>query len=199
MDTPSPLMPLPYSQSQSQSTQIPAQQQPNAEQLLAQMEDVIAPEPISQLPIAIGWWILLGLIVASATAAIVALRKRAAARRYRKLALAELKTLRTAQQTNLHDIATLLKRTYINAFRLRNNRQARNKVATATNEEWKKLLIASYPTKKLAQSDAELLDSICSNSLYAKQTNINTQTLLVFAERWIKNHKITATTLTEVN
>lgn len=79
---------------------------------LDQLRDIHMPEPISWWPLAYGWWVIIGLVVALIVGMVVARELRRRTTRYR--ALQELARLSADAQLDTaaiaRDIATLLKR-----------------------------------------------------------------------------------------
>ncbi|GIU53372.1 MULTISPECIES: DUF4381 domain-containing protein [Shewanella] len=83
---------------------------------LSQLEDIMLPEQISQLPIAPGFWILAIVFVAIIIFAVTKLQQN---RRYiapKKAALSELEILDVSTPQYATDINTLLKRTAMSYF-----------------------------------------------------------------------------------
>ncbi|WP_144213953.1 DUF4381 domain-containing protein [Shewanella donghaensis] len=78
---------------------------------LMQMEDIVLPPPISQFPIAAGYWILLIVIIAAIVILYIKWRKSTQYHAPRKAALSELKQLDINDKQYASHINTLLKRT----------------------------------------------------------------------------------------
>ncbi len=68
-----------------------------------QLRDVQTPDAVSWWPLAIGWWIIIVLIVSSLTLCIVALMRRRRVNRYRTLALSKLTHHQHVWQTEKKD------------------------------------------------------------------------------------------------
>jgi hypothetical protein len=117
--------------SQAQPAAQPAQpsQQGNP---LDQLRDIHLPEQLDQFPIAIGWWILLAVVIFFIGYALYRLMKYKKSTRLLKPANIEIAALRNLKQVNAHAIATLsalLKRVCLVYFPHKN-------VASLNGEAW---------------------------------------------------------------
>ncbi len=117
---------------------------PQLQEQLMQLRDIDLPPLIDWWPLAMGWWILLAIIVASLCAASVYVYKRARSRRYQ--ALAELAKIRESQsQLTLLELATklsVLLHRFVIAQQQSNNSQSnnsqsnKNKLHSLGGEAW---------------------------------------------------------------
>jgi hypothetical protein len=99
---------------------------------LTQLAPARAPAPPSWWPPAVGWWILVGLILALATASILWWRSSAGARRRRvcRAAIAELNRIRALGQADrAPEIQRLMRRYAITAY-------GANAVANLSGDAW---------------------------------------------------------------
>ena len=91
----------------SAPAQAPTQTQAPASNPLDQLKDIHLPEQIDQFPIAIGWWILLIIIIFISGYVIYRMVKYKKAIRLIKPANIEITALRNLEKANAHSIATL--------------------------------------------------------------------------------------------
>lgn len=144
--------------------------------LLDRLHDVVPPDPVSLLPSAPGWWVLLTWLLAA-----VALRGLEAQRRrvrdaYRRAALAELDRIEGRDEGLAEAIAVLLKRTALAAY-------PREAVATLHGDAWAAFLIRS------AGDDPVVADAASSLARAAYVGDQDGRRLLGPARRWIELHR----------
>ena len=152
----------------------------NLPQLLEQMHPLVESEAVAWTPQAAGWlvialWLLVVLLL-------VAVRSFAARRRnrYRRVALAELKTLRLRAQRGeavAGALATLLKRTALAAY-------PRRQVASLYGPRWADFLRQSSLGDRVVGEKADELAAA------AYTPDLNVEALFVPARRWINVHRV---------
>ncbi|WP_163834040.1 DUF4381 domain-containing protein [Spartinivicinus ruber] len=152
------------------------------EEVLKQLAPLAQPEPISQWPMAPGWWLLAALILLIAGFASYKFYRRRMQRRYRQQASQLLDNYwQTYQrQQNLAAFITacnqLLKQVAITAY-------GRNRVAALTGQAWQQFLLAHQPSNAV-----QLPDDFFGISQYQAQPNIPADKLKDFTYRWINHH-----------
>ena len=152
----------------------------NLPQLLNLMHDLVMPEPVAWLPQTPGWWIVLGWMLAVLLLLAWQFVKRRRRNRYRRDALAELKSI--AAQSGLSPaasaqrIAALLKRTALVAY-------AREDVAALYGQEWARFLSDS------AGNDRQVADAADMLAAAAYRPDGDGRPLLRPARRWIRLHR----------
>lgn len=149
---------------------------------MEQLRPMQLPDPISWWPLALGWWLLLVLIIASVFALLWWLRRRwADPRRY---ALAELKNLQacyspeSSQQSGgqaalLTHCNQLLKRTALTLY-------PRHDVASLSGEAWIAFLLSSSKG-----CEAEALQCL-KNGAYQQNVEYDSAALLKSCRQWLK-------------
>lgn len=137
------------------------------------------PPPVSAWPPAPGWWILVALVfVLLLSAAWLWRRRRRLA--YRRMALHQLKHLRSAANegrasaTILAELSILLRRAAI-------SRYGRQQVAALHGEDWLAFLDRTGRTEAFTQQGRALLDAP-----YRRQTSQDAGPLLDLAQNWLR-------------
>ncbi|WP_448247396.1 DUF4381 domain-containing protein [Thalassotalea agariperforans] len=142
---------------------------------LAQLQDITTPEPISQFPMAIGWWILLTLICLSIVVLIRQFKKYQALRKTQKVAIKQI----SKNSPNLAETIRILK-TAAMAY------LPRNEIAALSGQQ-----LADYLTSKLPEKNQQAFIDNSANvwqQLYQKDAseqidnNFNQAAL-----HWLKN------------
>lgn len=148
---------------------------------LSQLHDIHLPSGVSWWPLAIGWWILIGLVFLGALAAYL-LYRRKQANRWRRMALHELDSMRSdptqPNQNRLSELSVLLRRVAISRF-------PRTDVASLHGDSWLAFLDRTLGEDKQFQSGKGKLLSI---GPYAGEVKIGMDdlaALYVLAEKWI--------------
>ncbi|HHJ80996.1 MAG TPA: DUF4381 domain-containing protein [Candidatus Tenderia electrophaga] len=142
------------------------------------LRDIHLPEAVSWWPPALGWWLLLALLILLPII-VWAIHKFLARQQLRKLALAELNTIEAKfkQQQNsqqlLRDISALLRRICISRF-------PRHDVAGLTGEAW-----ANFLNSQAHSFDAHISQALV-NGPFQKQYDIDAQALINASRDWIK-------------
>lgn len=151
---------------------------------LENLRDIHLPTPIGWWPPAPGWWLLAALIIFGALALCIGLTRRARQRRYRKFALAQLRTLYANWQQQRDDIAfaqatnRLLKQTALAAFPATN-------VAALSGADWLDWLDRQLRKPHFTEPDARALAT-----LYLREPEpIAVDALHNAARYWIRSHR----------
>ncbi len=107
------------------------------QELLSKLKDVHLPGEVSWWPLAIGWWLLIGLILLSLTVVFVIRYQKAKKFRLSKLAIKELNSIASSDNDNwLMQLEVLLKRASLAYF-------PKRKVASLTQASWIDFLIST--------------------------------------------------------
>lgn len=141
------------------------------------------PEPVSLMPVTLGWWILLFALIGLVSRALWRRRQRYLRDSYRREALEQLAEIEQRLSAGafeaVRELAPLLRATAIAAF-------GRDLASGVQGEAYAKVLARFSPgqgslpvtdLQRLAYAPLEELDSI------------DTQTLIAEMERWIQQHK----------
>ena len=108
---------------------------------LAQLQDIIHPEPIGAWPWAIGYWLVLALVIALITLLVIWLRQRARDLAPKKAAKQLLNQLDKQATSYASDINSLLKRTAVSYL-------SREAIASLDGEAWAAWLDSYLPEHK---------------------------------------------------
>lgn len=108
---------------------------------LAQLQDIIHPDPIGAWPWAIGYWLVLALVIALITLLVIWLRKRARDLAPKKAAKQLLNQLDKQATSYTSDVNTLLKRTAMSYL-------SREAIASLNGEAWATWLDSYLPEHK---------------------------------------------------
>lgn len=154
------------------------------------IKEIVLPEPVSYVPQAVGWWILLGCVSLLLTWWIYRYYNRWRGSRYRREALMELSVIeqllsQEPERTSaLIGISALIKRTAIEAF-------GRSNVAELSGHLWLEFLDRTGSTDRFSKGPGRLLPEFS----YAKQETLRETSretigkVLVLVKDWIKQHK----------
>lgn len=149
---------------------------PQVQQLLEQLNGVLAPEPSSGL--APGWASLLGLVIVASIVLLGWLINMWRQRRYRRESLEVLRQLDTAEGlVYAQEVNKLLKRVAMSAY-------GRDVIVPLQGESWSEFLRQTANTP-LDQESLELL----GGGLYHRSPTVDTVKLRQTAEQWIRKHK----------
>ena len=152
----------------------------NLAELAELMHGLAMPDAVSLLPTTPGWWILLCWFLAVLALAGGYLLQRHRRNRYRREALALLKTIdrdvELSPVESAQRIASLLKRTALAAY-------PRSQVAPLTGKEWAAFLIASANDDRQIANAAEMLAAA------AYRPDADGRALSAPARRWIRKHR----------
>ena len=108
---------------------------------LAQLQDIIHPDPIGAWPWAIGYWLVLALVIALITLLVIWLRKRARDLAPKKAAKQLLNQLDRQATSYASDVNSLLKRTAMTYL-------SREAIASLDGEAWAAWLDSYLPEHK---------------------------------------------------
>ncbi|MGI2122572.1 DUF4381 domain-containing protein [Shewanella baltica] len=108
---------------------------------LADLQDIIHPDPIGAWPWAIGYWLVLGLVIALITLLVMWLRKRARDFAPKKTAKQLLSQLDRQAPSYVSDVNSLLKRTAMSYL-------SRDAIASLDGEAWATWLDSYLPAPK---------------------------------------------------
>ncbi|WP_198780412.1 DUF4381 domain-containing protein [Shewanella putrefaciens] len=108
---------------------------------LAQLQDIIHPDPIGAWPWAIGYWLVLALVIALITLLVIWLRKRARDFAPKKAAKQLLNQLDRQATSYASDVNSLLKRTAMSYL-------SREAIASLDGEAWAAWLDSYLPEHK---------------------------------------------------
>jgi len=142
------------------------------------LRDIHLPDPVSWWPPAIGWWLLLALLILLSLL-IWGIRKLMARRQLRKMALAELTGIESHfglhqnSQQLVSEVSVLLRRICISRF-------PRNNIAGLNGEAWIQFL-----NSQANSFDAETSHALI-NGPFQRQCDINSQALINASRHWIK-------------
>jgi len=141
------------------------------------LRDIHLPDPVSWWPLAIGWWLLLALLILLPII-IWAIRKFMAQRQLRKQSLAELSRIETRfeqhqdDQQLVSEISILLRRICVSRF-------PRHDVAGLNGEAW-----TSFLNSQTHSFDADTSQALISGP-FQKQCDINSLALISACRHWI--------------
>ena len=152
----------------------------NLPQLLDRMHGLAMPEPVPWWPQTPGWWIVVGWLLAVIALLAWQFVKRRRRNRYRRDALAELRTIETDSRTDpalaAQRIAAVLKRTALVAY-------PREQVAALYGRDWARFLTESVGNDRQVAAAAEELAAA------AYRSNPDPKALNGPARRWIRRHR----------
>lgn len=168
--------------------QMPQQPPDPRAQLLAQLNDVIAPSHVSWWPPAPGWWLLFTILLLGTAALIRFVLKYWQKRRYRRQAIRELQKLKSqAQHTATshvnQSILELLKRCAFSAYP-----DSQSQIASLYGRQWLEWLQASCPKSLELDGALQNIDEIYYGAKSESEAKQLQNALLTLAEVWIKNH-----------
>ncbi len=154
------------------------------------IKEIVLPEPVSYVPQAVGWWILLGVVGLLVAWWVYRRYIRWYGNRYRRQALLELAMIKQqlsqkfGRISALAAISALIKRTAIEAF-------GRSNVAELSGQLWLEFLDCTGSTDGFSQGPGRLLPEFA----YAKQETLNEMSkemidqVLALVKDWIDQHK----------
>ena len=151
---------------------------------LDQLADIHLPDPVSIWPLALGWWLLLALILIALTIALL-LRARHQRNAYRRQALAELEQsyaqLTRHQSTSqyLQELNALLKRVALSCYGKGFN-------SSLKGQAWLQWLDASC--SKLPGRFSQLGAHLLVDGLYQKNPQGDIAALHQLALTWVRKH-----------
>lgn len=165
--------------------QPPGQISPH-EMLLAQMNDVITPEPVGLWPPAPGWWLLGILLCVVIGISLFSLWHRHRQNRYKKFALAELDALRRNQDLYRNSelaqaVNAVLKKTALNAYS-----HSRHRLAALYGEAWLDFLDRTLKKPAPQTPDKSWISKMYQP--YVSSESIDRVALQHYARHWVKYH-----------
>jgi hypothetical protein len=152
----------------------------NLPELLDLMHGLVMPDPVPLLPVTPGWLILSGWLLAVSILAARYLSGLRRVNRYRREALAVLKTIDgesdLSPAESAQRIAALLKRTALAAY-------PRQQVASLTGTDWAQFL------KESTRNDQQVADAAELLAAAAYRPDADGRELSAPARRWIRLHR----------
>jgi hypothetical protein len=156
---------------------------------LQNLNDIVLPAAESWWPLAVGWYVLLGLLLAGLAWYGYKSVQRWYLNRYRRAALHELQLLSVSIQNpvkrdaSLRQIPTLLKRTALSVY-------PRSQVASLTGKDWYRFLNSKLSPPLFTQETAGILEHIAysTGDLNSVDTLAATK-LLEASQYWLKHHQ----------
>lgn len=161
------------------------QMTPEMQGLLEQLKDIHEPAPIGWWPLAPGWWILAGLIIALLFAAgwlFLRLREKRRRNLYRTEGVRLLRALDLDTPRVVEEINILLKRVAVVTF-------GRNTCGPLTGQRWIGFLNATCEEPMPEPARRALLENLYSNT---NPTRSDLQSLRAFAITWTRKHRLLA-------
>lgn len=142
---------------------------------LAQLQDITTPEPISQFPMAMGWWLLFALCCLTIVILVIQLKKYQALRKTQKMAIKQI----SKNSPNVAETIRILKTTSMVYL-------PRHEIASLSGQQ-----LADYLASKLPEKNQQVFSDNSANvwqQLYQKDANdqINNE-FNQAAIHWLKN------------
>jgi hypothetical protein len=142
------------------------------------LRDIHLPEPIGWWPPALGWWIVLMIVVLLIAGLVWFLRRRQRLRIYR-FALRELESLQTDLRLTPHEklqrLSMLLRRVGLSLF-------PREEVAGLVGENWLHWLDRPFKTPRFAKEVGRLL----IDAPYRPPSEIDIDPLVILSREWLR-------------
>ena len=150
----------------------------------------MVPEPVSLLPRTVGWYVVMALVAALLVWAVGRLRRRYAANRYRREALAELDALvaRLEDKGGRYDVAArlpvLLKRVALTVA-------PREEVAALTGKDWLAFLDRLYGGDGFSKGPGRLLPKLAygTPAFLSGVPRADIDALLRLTREWLGRHR----------
>ena len=155
----------------------PAQASP-----LDQLADIHLPPAIASFPWALGWWLLLGLIVIALLAGILWLRHHRRKTAFKRAALVELAALSATEkdQDFAQQLNQLLRRVALHSYSAKN-------IAGLSGDKWLNFLYQSCGNKP-AFSDAAL-EAMLTAAYQPAANTLPRDILIAESKTWIHRHR----------
>ena len=163
----------------------------SAAQVLEGLHDIVVPEAVAWTPQTIGWYVLLGLMLAIAARVAVVRRRRRIANRYRREALDVLAVIENdvgkpeLRAGALARLPALLKRVVLSVV-------SRAEAASLPGEKWLKFLDAGYGGDGFSRGPGRLLPTLAygsSDDLEAISDQ-EASDLVDLTRLWIRSHDL---------
>ena len=156
---------------------------------LGDLKGLAIPEPVSNAPQTLGWWILLGLLLLGLLALGVLAWRRWRARRYRREGRAALRALErsladpTRRRHALAQLPALVKRVALAAW-------PREAVADLTGEAWLDFLDRSYDGDGFTRGPGRLLPRLAYAEADVDPEGL--RDLMRLLDTWMDRHRVRA-------
>lgn len=153
---------------------------------LDQLQDITVPTEVSIWPLAIGWWVVICLVVISLILVIIYSLKYQHKHRLRKLALNELRQLNKTDTALTSDYNSLLKRV-VKTYRPTLN------MARLHGNEWAKFLSVTLKSSKSSKKYTQQFTQMAM-AIYDGSTNdsTNNKSARQCTEYWLKHVSLKA-------
>ncbi|MEL0081806.1 MAG: DUF4381 domain-containing protein [Gammaproteobacteria bacterium] len=144
------------------------------------LRDIILPARIDWWPPAIGWWLLLALVIAALALSIWLWRRHRRRQRIIKPARQQLQQIERRFSRHgdsrqlLQELSTLLRRVAL-------SRAPRNQVAGLTGQEWLRWLDQGLPDQPFSSGPGKVL----ADQVYRAEVAIDADSLVKLCERWL--------------
>ncbi len=147
-------------------------------ELIDQLADVSVPEPISYTPETAGWWVFAVLLALGLAVTAIVFMRRRRRNQYRRLALAELQDIeaRSFDESALHEVATLVRRTALAIY-------PRPEVAHLYGDDWREFL-----NQSAGRDLGPGVDGIVKGPYQPENEEQNIAESITAAKRWIETH-----------
>ena len=156
---------------------------------LQNLNDIVLPGAVGWWPLAVGWYLLFGVLLVVLSWFTYTLIRRWINNRYRRVALQQLQLLAEDIQntdnrdTGLRQIPVLLKRTALSVY-------PRSQLASLTGRNWHDFLNSKVSKPSFTESTADLLDEISySVGDLSKVEPQAADDLLMASHHWLKHHQ----------
>lgn len=159
---------------------------PNLPDPLQNLRDVHMPDPISWWPPAVGWWMIMGLLIIGVSLVLWARASRQRTRP-RRVALAQLEQVKQQYAAHANDqwaitqVSDLLRRYALAVF-------SRSRVAGLSGQSWLNFLDTTGSTNQFSEGPGQSLRS----SPYQPHAPTSASDLLPLVERWIRQVQVPA-------
>ncbi len=159
---------------------------PNLPDPLQNLRDVHMPDPISWWPPAVGWWMIMGLLIIGVSLVLWARASRQRTRP-RRVALAQLEQVKQQYAAHANDqwaitqVSHLLRRYALAVF-------SRSRVAGLSGQSWLNFLDTTGSTNQFSEGPGQSLRS----SPYQSHAPTSASDLLPLVERWIRQVQVPA-------
>ncbi len=156
---------------------------------LAELRGLALPETIGVWPMAIGWWVLLSIIIMLLLVCVYYVRKHALGRRWKKQAKLELYELRSLQKEGIEHNEQILTASSKLFRRVALHIDSREDVAALSGQAWLEKLDQLSHSTEFTQGSGQILADVVWKK---PEENVFVQlpSLLDLLERFIKHGKV---------